>query len=89
MPNLRKRVLWQKLSVENDEARDPPRDRGKGCGGAIEQLDLPERLPGVVRLHLTEGAYRIVLQKSVSNKSVNLSLIITNLKDKLWDLCGN
>ena len=39
--------------------------------------------------YLTESVYRFVVQNQFPHKSVSVSFIITNIKKKMTDLCGN
>ena len=39
--------------------------------------------------YLAEGVSEVVSQKSIPAKSVNISFIITDIKDKLTNLCRN
>ena len=40
-------------------------------------------------VYLTESVYEVVWQNQFPHKSFKASLIITNMKKKLTDLCGN
>ena len=55
--------------------------KGGGASGVVE------RLSGDV--HLTESVYAVVSRSQFPHKSVNLSVIITSMKNLLSDLFGN
>ena len=48
---------------------------------------VPEGLQ--VYLYLSESVYNVVVQNLIPAKNVNLSFIVTDIKNKLTDLCGS
>jgi hypothetical protein len=44
---------------------------------------------GVQKLYFKERVSKVVLQKLISHKFINLFFILVIIKDKLTDLCGN
>ena len=50
---------------------------------------MPTDEGAVHQLYLTQNVYKAVLHDQLPHKFANLSFIITNMKNKLTDSCGN
>ena len=59
-----------------------PEGQSPGCARA-------HHFGGPNQAYLTEGVFKVVLQKSILAQIINLSFVITKIKNKVTNLCGN
>ena len=92
----RERDTSREREGERERAREPAphceRERARArerAGGRESNSQHPQKSGLSAGGFITEGVFKVILQKSILHKSVNLFFISVMVKDKLTDLCGN